>query len=99
MMTYKDFKQGLHIKYHLTYLKSTPFIKFVYHSDTSAKYENPVILMADAETVLGRIKNRNMVKALCLMAQGYQQWEVAEEMGLSDLTVENYTHRVKRYLY
>jgi hypothetical protein len=106
-MTYKDFKSGLYIKYHLTYLKSTPFIKFVYHSDTSAKYENPIILMTDAEVVLNEIKygndnrrpNPNMARALCLMAQGYCQWEVAEEMGLSDRTIEQYIHRAKKYLY
>lgn len=98
-MTYQDFKKGLFVKFHLTYLKSTPFIKFVYHSDTSAKFENPIILMADAENVLRRIKNRNMVQALCLMAQGYQQWEVAEEMGLSDRAIEQYAYRVKKYLY
>lgn len=98
MMTYKEFKDGLFVKFHLTYLKSTPFIKFVYHSDVGAKYENPVILMVDAEVVLNRIKNRNMVRALCLIAQGYQQWEVAEEMGLSDRAIEQYVYRVKKYL-
>ncbi len=99
IMTYNDFKTGLFLKYHLIYLKSTPFIKFnVYHSDTSAVFENAVILIVDAENVLAGIKNRNMAEALCLLAQGYLKWEVAILLNLSERTVENYIYRVKDYL-
>ena len=98
-MTYDDFKTGLFIKYHLVYLKSIPFIKFnIYHGDTSAVFENAVILMIDAEKVLARIRNRNMASALCLMAQGYCHWEIAILLSLSERTIENYVFRIKRDL-
>ena len=98
-MTYDDFKTGLFIKYHLTYLKSIIFIKLnAYHGDTSAAFENAIILMADAENVLAEIKNRNMASALCLMAQGHCHWEIAILLSLSERTIENYVFRIKRDL-
>lgn len=98
-MTYDDFKTGLFIKYHFIYLKSILFIKFnIYHNDTSAVFENAIILMVDAENVLAGIKNCNMVEALCLMAQGYLQWEIGELLNLSKRTIENYVFRIKRKL-
>lgn len=98
-MTYDEFKAGLFVKYHFIYLKSTPFIKFnVYHSDTSAVFENSVILKIDAERVLATIENRNMAKAFCLMAQGYMQWEVGQILQLSVRTIEQYVYRFKKEL-
>lgn len=96
-MTYDEFKTGLFIKYHLVYLKSTPYIKFnIYHWDISAVFENAIILKVDAENVLSNIKNRNMVQAFCLMAQGFLQWEVGEILKLSERTIQCYVQRVKR---
>ena len=98
-MTYQEFTAGLFIKYHFIYLKSTPFIKFnVYHSDTSAVFENAVILKIDAERVLTKITNRNMAKAFCLMAQGYMQWEVGQTLQLSVRTIGQYVYRFKKEL-
>jgi len=98
-MTYNEFKAGLFMKYHFTYLKSTPFIKFnIYHSDTSASFEDGIILKVDAERVLKGIKNRYMAEALCLMAQGYLQWEIALMLGRSEDTIEWYVRKIKRIL-
>ena len=98
-MTYDEFKTGLFIKYHLVYLKSTPFIKFnIYHWDVSAVFEKAIILKSDAERVLSKIKNRNMVKALCLMAQGYMQWEVGAILGKSEGAIKQYVVRIKKEL-
>ena len=98
-MTYDEFKAGLFIKYHFIYLKSTPFIKFnVYHGNTSAVFEDAVMLKVDAENVLKRLTNRNMVKAFCLMAQGYLQWETAEMIHRSTSTIEWYIREIKKIL-
>ena len=96
-MTYNDFKTGLFLKYHLVYLKSTPFIKFnVYHSDTSAVFERAIILIVDAENILAGIKNRNMAEALCLLAQGYEQWEVGELLGRSERSIRRYVDKARK---
>ena len=98
-MNFKDFKSGLFIKYHLVYLRSLPFIKFnVYHSDFSAMFELPVALKVDAEKALGEIKNRNIIAALCLAAQGYYQWEIGEILGKSASTIKRYIAEAKRIL-
>ena len=98
-MTYDEFKAGLFVKYHFIYLKSTPFIKFnQYHGDTSATFEDSILLKVDAENILKELKNRNMAKAFSLMAQGYCQWEVGEMIGLSVRTIEQYVYRFKKYL-
>ena len=98
-MTYDEFKAGLFIKYHFVYLKSTPFIKFnVYHGNTSAVFEDAVILKVDAEKVLKGLNNRNMAKAFCLMAQGYMQWEVGEMLSKSEGSIKQYVVRMKSYL-
>jgi hypothetical protein len=97
--TYQEFKIGLFIKYHFVYLKSTPFIKFnQYHSDTSAVFEDSIILKIDAERVLKTITNRNMVEAFCLIAQGYMQWEIGEMLGKSEGAIEDYVTRIKSIL-
>ena len=98
-MTYNEFKAGLYMLYHFTYLKSTPFIKFnVYHSDTSATFEDGIILKVDAQRVLQGLKNKNMIRAFELMAQGYLHWEVGLMLGLSDRTIDCYVDRFKKYL-
>jgi DNA-binding NarL/FixJ family response regulator len=97
-MTYNEFKAGLFMKYHFTYLKSTPFIKFVYRSDTSATFEDGIILKVDSERVLKKIKSKNIVEALCLMAQGYMEWEVAEKMGKSEEAIKQYIYRTRKLL-
>ena len=95
-MTYQEFKMGLFFKYHLIYLQSKPFIKFnTFHGEAQAKFEKPIILKADAEYILERIKNRNTAEAFCLIAQGYCQWEVGEILGRSERTIRRYIEEVK----
>ena len=99
-MTYNEFMAGLYVVYHTVYVRSVAFIKFSKaKGDTSAKFENPIALMVGALVVLHRIKNRNMAEALCLMAQGYMQWEIGEMLNVSERTIQSYTRRVERYLY
>ena len=98
-MSYKDFKSGLFMKYHLIYLKSLPYIKFdIYHSDFSAKFELPVALKADAERILAKIKNRYIIATLCLAAQGYYQWEIGQILGKSTVTIKRYVSEAKKII-
>lgn len=98
-MTYNEFITGLHIKYHYQPLHSTTFIKFnTNHNCVMVTVEDLLVLKVDAEKMLKEIKNRNMVKAFELKAQGYLQWEIAEMLGLSLTTIEHYKDRVKKYL-
>lgn len=95
-MTYDEFKLGIFYRYHFVYLKATPFIKFnVYHSDTSAVFENQTILKVDAEQVLKKLENRNMAQAFCLMAQGYPEWQVGKMIGRSERTIRRYVNKIK----
>jgi len=83
----------------MSYLKSVLFIKFDKLKGKSASgWEDLIILKVDAENVLRGIKNKNMVEALCLIAQGYLYGDIAEELGLSERTIENYVYRLKEYL-
>ena len=97
-MTYEEFMAGLYVKYHMVYVRSVPFIKFGGVHKEAAGFEDMVILKVDAERVLAELKNRNMAEALCLIAQGYLQWEVAEMLEVSVRTVEQYVYRFKKYL-
>ncbi len=95
-MTYREFKAGLFFKYHFVYLQSKSFVQFnSFHGEAQAKFERAIILKADAECVLRGIKNRNLAKALCLVAQGYCQWEVGEILGRSERTIRRYIREVR----
>ena len=90
-MTYREFKAGLFYKYHFVYLQSKSFVQFnSFHGVAQAKFEKAIILRTDAEYILERIKNRNLAEALCLVAQGYCQWEVGEILGRSERTIGRY---------
>jgi hypothetical protein len=96
---YGEFMKGLHIKFHMSYFKSTSFA--VIGKNMSWKgggFEEAIVYKVDSEAVLGKLKNKNMAEALCLIAQGYEQWEVAIMMGKSIRTIEWYVQEVKRFL-
>ena len=98
-MTYKEFKTGLYVKYHMSYVKSVLFIKFdKLKGESVSGWENLIILKVDAENVLKEIKNKNMVKALCLIAQGYFYEDIARELGLSKRTIRRYVNKIKNNL-
>ena len=83
----------------MSYVKSVLFIKFdKLKGESVSGWEELIILKVDAEKILRGIRNKNMVEALCLIAQGYFYEDVAEELGLSERTIENYIYRIKKYL-
>jgi len=96
---YGEFMKGLYIKFNMSYLKSTSFA--VIGKNMSWKgggFEEAIVYKVDSENVLDKLKNKNMAEALCLIAQGYEQWEVALMMGKSTRTIEWYVQEVKRFL-
>ncbi len=97
-MTYKEFMAGLYVKYHMVYVRSVPFIKFGGVHKEAAGFENLVIAKVDAERVLAGLKNKNMALALCLAAQGYYQWQIAETIGVSVKAISQYVQRFKNIL-
>jgi hypothetical protein len=98
LMNYGDFMRGLYYKFNMVYAKSKPFIVFGGRPKEEADYVEKVIAKVDSEAVLAKLKNKNMAEALCLIAQGYEQWEVALMMGLSIYTVQEYPQKIKRIL-
>ena len=102
-MTYKEFMTsefmiGLYWKYHMIYGHSISFIKSDGTSNEMEEFENRVIAKVDSERILDKLKNKNMARALCLIAQGYFYEDIAEELGLSKRTVEWYVDEMKRFL-
>lgn len=95
-MTYNDFKSGLYISHHLTYLKSILFIRFCQGKTEEATFVKAIILMVDAERILDKVESPVMVKVLCLQAQGYAQWEIAEALNISENAVSLHIHKFKR---
>jgi hypothetical protein len=98
LMNYGDFMRGLYYKFNMVYAKSKPFIVFGGRPKEEADYVEKVIAKVDSEAVLKKLKNKNMAEALCLIAQGYEQWEVAIAIGKSIRTVEWYVQEIKRIL-
>ena len=97
---YKEFKTGLYVKYHMSYVRSVLFIKFDKLKGKSvAGWEDLIILKVDAENVLKGIKNKNMVEALCLIAQGYFYKDIAKELGKSIDTIKWYVREIKKILH
>ena len=97
-MTYKEFMTGLYWKYHMVYVRSVPFVKFGEASKESAGFEDRIIAKVDSERMLAKIKNRNMAEALCLIAQGYMEWEVGIMLGLKYQTTRRYVWEFKKIL-
>jgi len=96
-MTYEEFKTGLYIKHHFAYSRSVSFIKFSQiHYNDSNTMEDLIILKVDAEKVLNKVRNPNMREALCLIAQGFLYWEIAEMLKLTERTIERYVERIKK---
>ena len=98
-MTYKEFKMGLYVKYHMSYLRSVLFIKSDKLKGKSVSgWEDLIILKVDAERILKKLTNRNMGKALCLIAQGYSECEVAEILDRTDRMIRYYISNMKKFL-
>jgi hypothetical protein len=97
-MTYADFMRGLFYKFNMIYVKSKPYIAFGGSPREEAEYVGMVTLLVDSETVLNNIENRNMAEALCLISQGYEQWEVALMIDKSPKTIAWYVMEIKRIL-
>jgi hypothetical protein len=97
-MTYADFMRGLFYKFNMIYVKSKPYIAFGGSPQEEAEYVGMVTLLVDSETVLNNIENRNMAEALCLISQGYEQWEVALMIDKSPKTIAWYVMEIKRIL-
>jgi hypothetical protein len=98
LMNYGDFMRGLYYKFNMVYAKSKPFIVFGGRPKEEADYVEKVIAKVDSEAVLKKLKNKNMAEALCLIAQGYEQWEVGIIMGLKYQTIRRYVWEVKEII-
>ena len=99
MMNYNDFKSGMYISFHLTYLQSILFIRFCQGKTEEATFVRAIILKADAERILSRVHNPITVKILSLQAKGYAQWEIAEELNITENAVSLRIHKFRiKYL-
>jgi len=61
-------------------------------------FEEAIVYKVDSENVLDKLKNKNMAEALCLIAQGYEQWEVALMIDKSIYTIWWYVKEIKEIL-
>jgi hypothetical protein len=98
-MTYEEFMTGLYAKYHYVPDRSIFFIPANKNKGgEGVTFQDIVALKVDAERVLATIKNRNMVEALELIAQGHLEEYIARELKLRLNTVERYPWMLKRHL-
>ena len=97
-MTYKEFLKGLFLINNFSYVQSVSFIKTTHSSIEEGIFEEAIAIKVEAEKIARQIKNKNIIKALLLLAQGYHQWEVGQILGKATETIEGYIKKIKNFL-